>query len=464
MGTLRHITITALLLFASGAFYACGSSNDSKNNGGGTDAAAGSGGTSGSGGSNTTGGTPATGGMTSTGGTATGGNTATGGSTTSGGTTSTGGTTMDAAAGSGGIDASAGSGGSGGTDGGAVSGCRTRNDCPASAPVCNAATGQCVECIVGTDCAQTEECTNGVCIPLPQCTTSLDCIGLDAGTFAGRTICDQSLGVCVDCMMDTDCESSEICVNETCALACNSDNDCTSRGLLCDQAAGACVQCLDSNACTETEHCADQQCVPDVCVASVTVCDGAFLRECNAEGSGFARSVDCSPDTCVETANGAACVAGADAGAPSAQCTDNVMNGSETAVDCGGSECPPCGSGDACSGGSDCQSGVCSRQCFGFPLPVCGPFTCQAASCNDGIQNDGETDIDCGGDNCSACLGGRECVVDTDCLSNDCQSGLCTGPACDAPSCPACLNQFEQRCCTAMDACGCYIAGVTTCQ
>ncbi len=40
-------------------------------------------------------------------------------------------------------------------------------------------------------------------------------------------------------------------------------------------------------------------------------------------------------------------------------------------------------------------------------------------SCNDGVENGGETDIDCGGE-CSPCDNGKGCLEDEDCKSNDC--------------------------------------------
>ena len=53
---------------------------------------------------------------------------------------------------------------------------------------------------------------------------------------------------------------------------------------------------------------------------------------------------------------------------------------------------------------------------------------CQAAlpSCNDGIQNQGETDVDCGGPNCPGmCNPGQNCSGSSDCISNVCSGGQC---------------------------------------
>ncbi|MDO8538085.1 MAG: hypothetical protein Q7S21_04325 [archaeon] len=53
-----------------------------------------------------------------------------------------------------------------------------------------------------------------------------------------------------------------------------------------------------------------------------------------------------------------------------------------------------------------------------------------APSCNDVIQNQGETYIDCGGPNCSACADNLSCIN-----ASDCQSGVCTGNICQPASC-----------------------------
>ena len=51
-----------------------------------------------------------------------------------------------------------------------------------------------------------------------------------------------------------------------------------------------------------------------------------------------------------------------------------------------------------------------------------------AATCSDGIQNQDETDVDCGGSTCAACGDGLACLVDTDCTSGQCVSGTCQAP------------------------------------
>ncbi|HLT40459.1 MAG TPA: hypothetical protein VK034_29470 [Enhygromyxa sp.] len=46
-------------------------------------------------------------------------------------------------------------------------------------------------------------------------------------------------------------------------------------------------------------------------------------------------------------------------------------------------------------------------------------------TCDDGVQNQDETDVDCGGDNCSKCDEGKGCSEASDCTSNMCIGQLC---------------------------------------
>jgi hypothetical protein len=80
--------------------------------------------------------------------------------------------------------------------------------------------------------------------------------------------------------------------------------------------------------------------------------------------------------------------------APLETCEDGILNQDETGIDCGGS-CPPC------------------------------------ETCSDGVKNQDETDVDCGGSSCGKCNNGRSCSDDSDCVSNTCISNLCKAASCE---------------------------------
>lgn len=50
-----------------------------------------------------------------------------------------------------------------------------------------------------------------------------------------------------------------------------------------------------------------------------------------------------------------------------------------------------------------------------------------SARCDDGVQNGLETDLDCGGGQCIACVLGQHCLLARDCRSNSCVAGVCQG-------------------------------------
>ncbi len=70
-----------------------------------------------------------------------------------------------------------------------------------------------------------------------------------------------------------------------------------------------------------------------------------------------------------------------------------------------------CNSGDGCASNVDCASWVCTGH------------ICQAPTCSDSVQNEGESDVDCGGTSpCPRCGIGRSCAFNTDCASNGCDT------------------------------------------
>ncbi|MBN2422097.1 hypothetical protein JXB41_02630 [Candidatus Woesearchaeota archaeon] len=77
-------------------------------------------------------------------------------------------------------------------------------------------------------------------------------------------------------------------------------------------------------------------------------------------------------------------------------CFDYLLNQDESDIDCGGLICEHCDLNKKCRVDTDCKSGFCH------------PFEkiCKIPTCDDGIQNQGETGIDCGGP-CPPCEGIR---------------------------------------------------------
>ena len=104
-------------------------------------------------------------------------------------------------------------------------------------------------------------------------------------------------------------------------------------------------------------------------------------------------------------------------------CESGSQNGDETDVDCGGPQCDGCADGLRCVVDSDCESGNCDHE-------RCRP---EGESCEDGVLNGAETDVDCGG-GCDPCQAGSDCESDNDCYLGECNGGTCSNTSCDSDS------------------------------
>ena len=102
------------------------------------------------------------------------------------------------------------------------------------------------------------------------------------------------------------------------------------------------------------------------------------------------------------------CVKTATITTATATCSDGIKNQDETDIDCGGKICQKCGGGKTCYITADCIS----QTCMGG---ICASPT--VGACNDGIQNQDETAVDCGGAICNACIIGKTCVLNRDCAA-----------------------------------------------
>lgn len=99
-------------------------------------------------------------------------------------------------------------------------------------------------------------------------------------------------------------------------------------------------------------------------------------------------------------------------------CYNNIKDQGETDVDCGG-ECAKCDLGQNCTKRKDCASNYCFEG------------VCTEASCYDGVKNGLEAGVDCGGQsNCGGCAINASCVDDYDCVSLNCEGGSCKAASC----------------------------------
>src|SRR5579883_2953069 len=172
---------------------------------------------------------------------------------------------------------------------------------------------------------------------------------------------------------------------------------------------------------------------------SVPGTDGAPQPDASAPGDDGAASdaptsdaSQPSPDASTSDAAGDAPPpdsGGADASdaASSGTCNDGIKDNQETDVDCGGPVCDA--ANRRCQVGRGCATG---NDCI---THSCDGTVCLAATCSDGVENGNETDVDCGGPVCDAM--GKRCATGQKCLAaTDCQILICdAGNHCPAPSC-----------------------------
>lgn len=100
---------------------------------------------------------------------------------------------------------------------------------------------------------------------------------------------------------------------------------------------------------------------------------------------------------------------------------------------------PRCGDGILQSSYEQCDSGSLNTNTpctppAGGSCSYCNT-TCKTntvislPTCTDNIKNGAETDIDCGGGVCPVCNPGKNCLVNSDCVTNNCTSGICVSVA-----------------------------------
>ncbi len=194
--------------------------------------------------------------------------------------------------------------------------------------ICDEPTDRCVECLIAADCDDANPCTDdtcvsNVCVRTPNsvvCDDGLFCTAFDTcsggacmgggATCGASLVCNESVDVCVQCIVDADCDDDNICTTDTClfgscgnaanslpcddGLFCTPTDTCVNRvcvgagdtcpGLLCDESGDACVECFTVLDCADDGiACTVDQCVAGSCThdPSDPFCDdGQF---CNGQ-------------------------------------------------------------------------------------------------------------------------------------------------------------------------------------
>ncbi|MBI4450496.1 hypothetical protein HY642_00850 [Candidatus Woesearchaeota archaeon] len=249
--------------------------------------------------------------------------------------------------------------------------------------------GACPGCEDDQACAKSTDCNSNFCHP-----TFKKCGRAGPGCFDGAKNNNET---------DKDC-GGDVCWSCPLDNKCVRDTDCDSN--FCDQATKTCLRLIRSgcNDQSRNGHESDIDCGGDECPLCGVKKSCAFNPDCQSKFC-FLSTGKCIKDYLPP------------------ECVDLIKNGVETDIDCGGSLCPKCDLNQTCNANNDCKTTFCD--------PNTKRCRQQQPPCRDEVKNQDETDIDCGGTQCSGCDNGRHCDQNRDCQSLNCNPNSKTCEAVD---------------------------------
>ena len=308
---------------------------------------------------------------------------------------------------------------------------RTRCVIPCADPIACIVASSKEEGITSTWCEVPEDCVSGLCAAEDGGTGQRYCFscsnGIRDGDEVGIDCGGSACGPCADgtrCITDDNCMAASACIyrNATaddrgaCASRHNRIIDGGETGFDCG---GRAVQ--EGKLCGIGQGCNEgSDCVTGNCDLDQTPADDSGYTLAAGSGGGYVADPDYW-----NTPIGGAC--GDQISTVEDTCQDGEINGDESDLDCGGlcaTQGRTCDDGQRCMRDRDCNSGS------------CGAFRGVCVSCNNGILDGDETDIDCGG-NCDMCTDGSSCTA-----AEDCVSGICAGAAGEL-ECASCSNRVR---------------------
>ena len=355
---------------------------------------------------------------------------------------------------------------------GGVSGCQGNQDCLAkpTTPVCETATGACVQCVQTVDCAPGKLCQKNVCQAQPGCSRDADC------TDAKLPVCDTSSSAhaCVECLQAADCHAaaSPVCdATHHCVAppVCTSNASCAKPTPVCRVSSGDCVGCLVSGDCPSGSSCSAQNtCVVGgngTCTTNGDCLGNGANVYCKGGAGGAAgvcvaclTDAQCTPEVCSpnNTCVPKECRADADCTATPATPRCDLAPTPHACVACLGD--PDCPNGGVCQPDHSCQaySGPCRNngECSGSPLgPVCkivpgGTNVCVGCATN----GDCGANMVCNPQN--QCQ--KACTADADCAGTPTTPHCKAGAAGTPNACVACTTDAQCGAgskCTAANTC-----------
>ncbi len=286
-------------------------------------------------------------------------------------------------------------------------GCRANAMCTDMMfPVCDTATGRCVQCLPSMDtCPTGQYCDPMSNVCSPGCRNDEACGTADGGM---PRRCDLTRRQCVECNADTDCPLGRVCTMNACVPGCNAARACPSGETCCNGAcANTTMNVANCGACGTRCEVANGVAACNAGACAIGMCSEGFA-DCNM------RAMDgCEANTADDTANcgrcGNACPVPANAMAAQcnngrciftcnpgfADCNDNAMDGCEVNLNATATHCGMCR--NACPTRPNASAPACT-------MGRCD-VTCEAGRGNcDGMQENGcERDVTGDVNNCGRC-------------------------------------------------------------
>lgn len=289
--------------------------------------------------------------------------------------------------------------------------------------------GQCVGCIVSTDCSGTDDfcktraCTNGICgfnytamgTNLPTGQTSGDCKVVECNGQGAIVTSPDNADVPND---------GNACTNDMCTAGtpsnpptaantpCGTGGLCSGTGL-CEKPNG--VTCTINADCASA-HCVEGYCCEATCNQNCKACNiPGSLGMCVTVPKGYSDDSCPNPKSCDGTTGQSACVNLLPVGSP---CTMASQCGTGTCVD------------------GVCCASACGTACKSCNVPG-SVGTCTNVPAN---QEDGaacSVTNACNGNGMCKAKAGQTCTMASNCLSNFCVDGVCCNNACTA-TCQSC--------------------------
>ncbi len=298
--------------------------------------------------------------------------------------------------------------------------CTTVNGCQGLKTCTGGVFGQCISTqnYCDTDCDGTDECTSGTC-PTCSCTGSETQSCTTANGCQGTKTCDGgAFGTCISSQnyCDTNCDGTDECTDQECPACsctgnetqnCRTTDGCQGKRTCNNGVYGSCeavqnycdTDCDGTKECT-SEECSECSCVVDWLCTDYGACiEGLQTRTCTDQSHcGNDTSKPATSKACSSGTNG-----GSGGGGGSGGTGSSGGSGTTTTGRC--RETWVCSDWSGCSV-SNLKTRTCSdsNNCGTTASKPAEAMTCRrTGTCSDGLMNNDEEGIDCGGSCPNSC-------------------------------------------------------------